>query len=261
MSDHNDYSAHPEHPLKGRMRLAWNWIPEGARRLLDAGCSSGYATRFFAEKCPETYGIEISDDVEIARQRYPHIRFHRGGLESTPFEDNFFDVIIMSDVLEHVDNEQRALDEMYRILKPGGTFIVSTPHTGLFQWLDPYNYGYGLRRFAPALYSLAYRIKHGSTPDPGAEGPPKHRHYSLADFRRMLNRSRFGAGYRIDKIFRSSLLLEPLAINAEVLSEALFGRNRTASLLTPLTGLGELDYRTPFGPFAFNIALRIVKTS
>lgn len=259
MPDYNDYSAYPEHPLKGRMRLAYNWIPNGTTTLLDAGCSSGYATRFFARKSTHTYGIEISDNVEVARHRYPQIQFVRGGLESTPFDSNFFDVIIMSDVLEHVDSEQRALDEMCRILKPKGTFIVSTPHTGLFQWLDPYNYGYALRNSLPALYRMAYRIKHGTQPNPRDPGPPKHRHYSLRDFRAMLNSSRFGTGgYTIEKVFRSSLLAEPLIINAEVLGGALFG-SRIQSLIAPLSGIAEMDYRTPYGVLAFNIALRITK--
>lgn len=241
------------------MRLAYNWIPSNTTTLLDAGCSSGYATRFFAEKSKHTYGIEISDTIEVAQQRYPHIQFMRGGLESTPFDSNFFDVVIMSDVLEHVDNEQRALDEMCRILKPGGTFIVSTPHTGLFQWLDPYNYGYALRNNLPALYRMAYRIKHGTQPNPNDSGPPKHRHYSLADFRAMLSSSRFGAhGYTINRIFRSSLLVEPLVINAEVLGEALFG-TRIKRWIAPLSGLAEADYRIPYSVLAFNIALRITK--
>jgi ubiquinone/menaquinone biosynthesis C-methylase UbiE len=158
MSDPNSYSIYPEYPLTGRIGLAYNWIPAGARSLLDAGCAWGYATRFFAGKCPDTSGIEISDHVEIARQRYPHIAFYQGSLESTPFADASFDVVVMSDVLEHVDNEIAALDEIARVLRPGGTFIVSTPRKGLFSWLDPYNYGYALRKTAPALYRLAYRL-------------------------------------------------------------------------------------------------------
>ncbi len=259
MPNPNDYAAYPEYPLTGRMRLAYDWIPAGTHSLLDAGCSWGYATRFFAEKCSETSGIEISDDVEIARKRYPHIDFHRGGLESTPFADASFDVIVMSDVLEHVDDEIAALNEMARILRPGGTFIVSTPHRGLFQWLDPYNYGYALHRTAPPLYRMAYKLKNGAAPDP-ALAPVKHRHYSLGDFRAMLDRSRFGGQYSIANVFRSSLVLEPLAINAEVCAQALIGK-RASALLKPLDALGQLDYRIPYGALAFNIALRIVKTS
>lgn len=259
MPDFHDYGAYPEYPLTGRMQLAYNWIPKGAHTLLDAGCSWGYATRFFAEKCSETSGMDISDDVDIARARYPHIAFYKGGLEATPFPDASFDVIVMSDVLEHVDNEIAALNEMARILRPGGTFIVSTPHRGLFQWLDPYNYGYTLYHKAPALYRAAYKLKKGSAPDP-ASAPVQHRHYSLADFRSMLDRSRFGGHYTIAEVFRSSLLLEPLAINAEVFAHAIVGK-RASALLRPLDALGRLDYRIPFGSLAFNIALRVVKTA
>ena len=256
MSDPGSYSTYPEYPLTGRARLAYNWIPPGARSLLDAGCAWGYATRFFAEKCPETSGLEVRDYVKIAQQRYPHIAFYQGGLESTPFVDASFDVVVMGDVLEHVDDEIVALDEIARILRPGGTFIVTTPHRGLFSWLDPNNYGYSLMKTSPALYRLAYRLKHGAAPS-SAVGSVQHRHYSIGDFRSMLDHSRFRGNYRIKKVFRSSLLIEPLLQNVTVIAEAFIGR---CALLRPLDALGNIDYRIPYGPLAYNIALRIVKT-
>jgi hypothetical protein len=75
----------------------------------------------------------------------------------------------------------------------------------------------------------------------------------------MHDRSRFNGKYRIEEVFRSSLLIEPLVINAGVFAEILVGKS-ASTLLKPLDALGRMDYRIPYGPLAFNIALRIVKT-
>jgi ubiquinone/menaquinone biosynthesis C-methylase UbiE len=49
-----------------------------------------------------------------------------------PYAGESFDAITLTDVLEHVADEQAALDEMFRILKPSGRLIITTPHKGLF---------------------------------------------------------------------------------------------------------------------------------
>lgn len=57
-----------------------------------------------------------------------------------PFKNNFFDRIIASEVLEHIPDDMKALNEMYRVLKPGGVIMVTVPnHDYPFLW-DPVNW-------------------------------------------------------------------------------------------------------------------------
>ena len=49
-------------------------------------------------------------------------------LEALPFEDNYFDAVIANHVLEHVDDDEKALSEILRVLKPGGVAILQTPY-------------------------------------------------------------------------------------------------------------------------------------
>jgi ubiquinone/menaquinone biosynthesis C-methylase UbiE len=59
-----------------------------------------------------------------------------------PFSDNSYDLVFLIEVLEHVHNPQKALSEIYRVLKPGGTLIFSVPFINLFIRSDALTTGY-----------------------------------------------------------------------------------------------------------------------
>ena len=150
---------------------------------------------------------------------------------------------------------------MFRILAPGGTFIITTPHRGLFSFMDPDNYTYHLRTKFPQIYQLLYRAKYGKSPaaqiKPGYE--QLHRHYNLQDFIRLLNGSRFHEGYEINKIFRSGLLTSVFASNLFELLSLFLGIQRASGLTKPLRWLGDKEFFIPFGTLAYNIAIRVKK--
>ena len=126
----DESSVYPELPLKGRGKLTYNWIPT-CKTLLDCGCSWGYYTRFYQYKAEKVFGIEPNNNfIKVAQKRYADIKFINSLLENTPFISSFFDTIILNDVIEHVRNETDCLNEIFRILKPNGTLIVTTPHHG-----------------------------------------------------------------------------------------------------------------------------------
>jgi SAM-dependent methyltransferase len=153
----------PELPLDGRHRLAFTWIPDGARSLLDAGCAWGYATREFALRSLSTAGIDPdAEAIAVATHRYPEIEFTHGVLEHLPYEDASFDVVTCCDTLEHVADERGSLDELWRVLAPGGTLIITTPHSGLFGWLDHANV-------------LSPQTTAGAAPSRAAYGAPAER--------------------------------------------------------------------------------------
>ncbi|HEY5912166.1 MAG TPA: class I SAM-dependent methyltransferase [Verrucomicrobiae bacterium] len=254
----------PESSLRERIKLAYNWIPENCTALLDGGCAYGSGTRQFRAKVPAVWGIDPNPDLlAVARSRSDNITFLECGLERTPFAAEFFDAIILNDVLEHVGDETLALNEMHRILKPGGALIITTPHKGIFSFLDPDNYAYHLRTKAPGVFGWIIRRKYGSAlPDQvraGYEG--RHRHYNVRDFTRMLDNSLFGKKYCIERVFRGGLFAGALASNLhEVMSLALTVENAW-KLLAPVRWIADWDYFIPYGILSYNIGVKVIKTS
>jgi ubiquinone/menaquinone biosynthesis C-methylase UbiE len=259
-------ATYADHTLEGRHRIAMKWIDDQVESLLDAGCSYGYATRYYATKATKTVGIELDDQLfAVGVLKYPSIEFVQSSVDDTPFPDNSFDCIVMTDVLEHVPDTQRALNELHRLLRPGGSVIITTPHKGLFSLFDPSNYGYYLQRYCAPLYKILYKsirlIKEGQIPQSyNSLHRVKHHHYSYRDFMSMLDASDFAGHYRIERQLRSGLFLEVLLLNFEVLMKFVIKNPKTVRrILQPLAWLADKDYSISYGIFAFNIGLKVRK--
>ncbi len=261
----NKKSVFVEHKLQGRSKLAFEWLNDNNNRILDAGCSYGYMTCHYAKKSNETYGIDINNEhIEQAKILYPQHDFRVDYLENLSFEDNFFDSIVFTDVLEHTQDKVKSLSELYRVLKPGGEIIISTPHKSLFGFLDPYNYGYYLQKYLSPLYKSLYKvirlIKEGKLPSTfNPVHKEKHFHYNLAELKEMLNKSDFGSNYQIVRIKRSGLLLEPIALNMDVLSGITLKGKLHHLFNLPFKALGHADYAISYGCLAYNIAIKVKK--
>lgn len=250
-----DGTRDPAPPLRGRLRLAYRWIPEAAGRLLDAGCSSGYGTHHYARRAREVWGVDPDGaSIAAARERFPGVRFEPARLEALPFADGTFDVVVLTDVLEHVRDEVAALNEIHRVTRPGATVILTAPHAGWFAWLDPYNYGIFLRTRLRPLYGLLRRARLTRATE---DAVPEHRHYSRRGLEELLRASAFGSGHAVTRCLRSGCFLFPLEINAFEALRRLLPEPVAGTLVTPLRWLADLDYRVPCGPAAYNIALRI----
>lgn len=95
--------------------------------LLDIGAGIG----MFLSKAKDYFnvtGTEVSDEgIAVAKERYG-LDFVKGELESLEFGDKKFDVITMSQILEHVPYPGKTLDHLKSILKPGGILFISVPN-------------------------------------------------------------------------------------------------------------------------------------
>jgi 2-polyprenyl-3-methyl-5-hydroxy-6-metoxy-1,4-benzoquinol methylase len=114
------------------------------RDVLDIGCGFGWFELLALSKgVRKIIGIEItSRDLETAQKHVnaANVRFEVASAISLPFEDECFDTIVCWEVLEHIprDTEPRAFSEFHRVLRPGGTLYLSTPHAALpSKILDP----------------------------------------------------------------------------------------------------------------------------
>jgi acetyltransferase-like isoleucine patch superfamily enzyme len=98
--------------------------------ILDIGCGEGYITDQMSKISPNIIGIDYSPEaIDCAAKRYPHIQFHEMPVTLLDFPDHSFDKIICLKVIEHLTILQAAkmLSEIYRVLKPGGVLLGSTP--------------------------------------------------------------------------------------------------------------------------------------
>jgi len=125
---------------EGRYRWAAGAV-EG-REVLDAGCGVGYGAEMLAEAgASRIVGLDIAAEaVQDAILRTNSIaEFVVGDLERLPFTPCSFDVVVCFEVIEHVHRGELALDELRRVLRPGGVLIVSSPNRNVYLPGNPHH--------------------------------------------------------------------------------------------------------------------------
>jgi len=93
--------------------------------VCDFGCGAGGKSLWIKENgAKKVVGLDISEKLIDQAKDYckkeKNIEFYVQSITSTAFEDNSFDVVVANDLIEHVDNPKKMLEEAYRILKKGG---------------------------------------------------------------------------------------------------------------------------------------------
>jgi ubiquinone/menaquinone biosynthesis C-methylase UbiE len=114
-----------------RLSQAMELIKKEFKKHLDIGCADGTFTKYYLEKFPNTkgWGVDISEVVvEHAKKNCPLGHFKPADCYSLPFKDEEFDLVHCAEMIEHVDYPEKAIDEMYRVLKKNGTLIITTPN-------------------------------------------------------------------------------------------------------------------------------------
>ena len=104
-------------------------IPGG--RILDVGCGAGNFLALMKKFKMECYGVDPQSPNEDFAKKYD-LNISQKDLKETHYPDNFFDVITMNQVFEHVSNPTETLQEIHRILKKNGTLIFAVPNTKSF---------------------------------------------------------------------------------------------------------------------------------
>jgi methionine biosynthesis protein MetW len=99
-------------------------------KILDVGCGTGALGAFYEknQNC-KVYGIEINESAFLAAKEKLH-EVIKGNVEvlDLPYENNYFDVVIMGDVLEHLINPVGTLNKMIVVLKPQGRIYITVPN-------------------------------------------------------------------------------------------------------------------------------------
>jgi len=100
-------------------------------KVLDIGCGNGSFTRMMADKIGSAYVLGMEINQELSRQAYEinHIDAVTADAgKKLPFSDRTFDLVVANQLIEHLDDTDTFVKEVYRILRPGGVCICSTPN-------------------------------------------------------------------------------------------------------------------------------------
>jgi ubiquinone/menaquinone biosynthesis C-methylase UbiE len=170
--------------------------------VLDLGCGSALVADRLATRALTYVGVDYGGH-HIAYAKTKHdaepkaLRtvFARSAAEVLPFADGVFDVVVFSEVIEHLMQPELAVWEIARVLKPGGTFVMTTnnasevplrsPLTHLFAWLEK-----ALGAYRPALISLRpwvwpYKVDRALLPADAPDVWVPHTHHIYAETRAM----------------------------------------------------------------------------
>ncbi|MBU0617484.1 MAG: methyltransferase domain-containing protein, partial [Planctomycetes bacterium] len=119
-----------------RDRIHWMCAQATGQRVLDVGCSQGIASLLLGQEGHQVVGVDIDPAaIEFAQREldaYPdpvkeNVEFRLVAPHELPFEDGSFDTVLLGEVIEHLNRPELMLAEIRRLLKPGGTVVITTP--------------------------------------------------------------------------------------------------------------------------------------
>lgn len=120
------------HLNKSRFEFFESYVPHWKNiKVLDIGCGGGLACELLSKREANVSGIDLSLNSIKAAQEHAkksnlQIDYQCGVAENLPYEASTFDVVVCFDVLEHVDDWERVIGEIYRVLNKNGMFLFDT---------------------------------------------------------------------------------------------------------------------------------------
>lgn len=175
--------------------------PTRSGKALDVGSGAGVYLPVLAELFGEAVGIDTQemmlDYVRPLTAKYPNLRVVAGDIANCGLSPASFDLIICSEVVEHIADSQKAISQLHDLLKPGGILILSTPQRwSLLELMATIAY-------LPGIFSLVKLIYRGQPLfDPG--------HINLMTEEQVM-RQLETAGFSIRERFKSGAYLPVVA--------------------------------------------------
>lgn len=149
--------------LSGEYCHAFRWVPKNIR-VLDIGCGFGETLGYHRARGCDVYGVEADENIRRISSRYGY-NVNVGLFDPLLYEENYFDYVTLDQVIEHVRDPVSTLQGVLRILKPGGTAILTTPNAAGWgrmvfgnRWLNwhvPYHLHYFSRKSMALAADLA----------------------------------------------------------------------------------------------------------
>lgn len=115
-----------------RVQVVYNELLKGedlnGKKLLDAGCGTGWFSKGAADRGANVTSMDLGEGLlsQVAKK----CKSERvvGSILEMPFDDNTFDYVVSSEVIEHIPEPMKGVEEIFRVLKPGGTMVLTTPN-------------------------------------------------------------------------------------------------------------------------------------
>ncbi|MEM9857491.1 MAG: class I SAM-dependent methyltransferase [Bacteroidota bacterium] len=166
--------------------------------LLEVGCGEGRGIELFKNKVDSFTALDkIQSVIDTLSEKYPGYKFIQDNIP--PFAklaDNAYDTIVSFQVIEHIKEDRKYLEEIYRVLKPGGVALITTPNIKRTLTRNPWH----VREYtADQLNSLATAI-FDEVEMKGIAGNDKVMHYyemNKASVRKITKYDIFNLQYRL----------------------------------------------------------------
>lgn len=97
-------------------------------KLLDVGCGTGHFSKLAAERGAHVISMDVGPQLLKKVGEKCQSTCVVGSILDMPFQENSFDVIVCSEVIEHTPDPFKAVEKLYRVLKPGGTLALTVPN-------------------------------------------------------------------------------------------------------------------------------------
>ena len=98
------------------------------KNLLDAGCGTGWFSKKASDRGASVTSMDLGEKLLSKVKEKCNSTCVVGSVLQIPYNDNSFDIVVSSEVIEHVPDPHKALQELFRVLKPKGVLIISTPN-------------------------------------------------------------------------------------------------------------------------------------
>lgn len=176
-----------EYPrVKENIGIFLSFLPRG-KRILEGGCGLAPYVIYLRRMGYDVIGVDYNEEpLRKAREFEPGIDLRCGNVEKLPFPDGHFGGYLSLGVIEHfTEGPQKAVLEAFRVLEPGGVFIVKVPRTTIFEMVSLPVTVIKNNRFVRKIL--------GKTP------PEEHyweQRFSVGELRSVLERS----GFSVEKI-------------------------------------------------------------
>ncbi len=120
-------------PIQRFFAIRLNALPAGSR-ILDAGCGNGIESGPHADRL-DVHGVDYQADyIAHCQATYPDASYTVGELAQLEAPDEHFDLVLMNQVIEHLEQPQAVVAELARVLRPDGVLLVATPNYGTVGW-------------------------------------------------------------------------------------------------------------------------------
>jgi SAM-dependent methyltransferase len=136
--------AHPDHIVEAEHLARYEMVSPLAqgRKVLDAASGAGYGSAILSRAgATSVDGVDVDPDaVAFAQDRYGDLATFAGGdLLTLPYDDDSFGLTVCFETIEHVTDVERGIEELVRVLEPGGLLAISTPNRGVYREDNPFH--------------------------------------------------------------------------------------------------------------------------